>query len=263
MFVYIFCIVWATFFVFLAERQFRRIPVDVAVDKQKHSLLKDLLQRINNLFNKRTSQIVKLENKKQKDKISDRPKHIKVNLADKDEITIIIPNIRKDFSDSEKPHMVGQEIQRSTNLNIQNSFSPINKHTVGKNRGVIAQNIKVDFLDEKIDVQNDIDDETIHGSTRKNIEPKIIMDIIASKKYNNNKTESRKKTKISKSKDKTKNIKQQRMVGGEIFRKKKVESIVRSVYTKTNSRYSNIDIIRNKNARPGSSRVNEGEKNEK
>lgn len=40
MLVYLFCIVWATFFVFLAERQFRRVPVKVRQNKPRKRLVK-------------------------------------------------------------------------------------------------------------------------------------------------------------------------------------------------------------------------------
>ena len=60
MFVYIFCIVWATFFIFLAECQFKKVPVEEKRNKPKNRLLsrkgkkKDIAQNDGNIDSRRT-----------------------------------------------------------------------------------------------------------------------------------------------------------------------------------------------------------------
>ena len=93
MMAYFFCIGWTTLFVFLAERQFKRLPVEKYRKRYFGRLLngREAQKTYPNIEKHIGS--VKPEISKLMNSSSSEVKHINVRLEGDDEVTIVIPNI--------------------------------------------------------------------------------------------------------------------------------------------------------------------------
>ena len=166
-------------------------------------------------------------------------KHVEVIIDGNDEIAIITPRIVKKFSDSNfvsasdsdsnsitKPKK-GLDIQIVRNHIIKNNL-PLNRGPAsGKNGASSPQNIEVHVHSDKVEINDKNIEEPVSKSVTNKPTPKVIVDIRPLKKHIKNKTENKKIEKNSKSASKI--VKHRRMVGGEVFREKKIEKIIHNV----------------------------------
>ena len=261
MFVYIVCIVWATFFVYLAERQFKKIPYDAPADRKKDNLLAKILQRINKAQTiKRTAQPAAPIEKNWTVATPKEKRHINVVLDGNDEIAIIIPNIGKNVAKPKKKSKTKHDIRKVRNIIIENNL-PLNEGPASrKHASDVSKNIKADFLDEKAEVQEETQEnieKTSPKPPKRKVEAKIIMDVIAARKQVINGNEAKEKISNDVKLD-NKEPRHRRMVGGEIFREKKVENIVQSARKKKPVAIVN-DIVVKKRTKKASKKIKKKE----
>ena len=231
MFVYIVCIVWATFFVYLAERQFKKIPYDAPADRKREGLLTKFLQRFGKrLVTKHAEQPVAPMKNDWSIATPRKTRHINVALDDDDEITIIIPNVRKSVSKQKEKSKDKHNVKKARSIIIDNNL-PLNiDPAFGNHVSAISHNINVDSLDDKTKAQEEDQkhvENTLPKSAKRKVNPRIIMDVFAGRKQNKtiNKTKGKKLKEV---RPVNKELEHRRMVGDEIFRNKKVDNIIQS-----------------------------------
>ena len=227
MFVYIFCIVWATFFVFLAERQFKRIPTEVTLPKQKKSFLDFLRNLWNKIKDKQPEQASTEEAKNWKIATPSEAKHIEVVLDGNDEIAMIIPHIIKKSPKSNVKHKKSLDIQKVRSRIIKNNL-PLNRGPASrKNETPPAQDIESNNHNDQAVIDDNNKEESISKPAANKQKPKVIVDKRPPKKHIKGKFKTKKAEKNSKPASKI--VKHRRMVGGEVFREKKIEKIIYNV----------------------------------
>lgn len=255
MFVYIFCIIWATVFVFLAERKFKKIPFELPSDRKKDGLLAKFLQRINKVpVTKRTNQPVTPIEKNWTIATPQETKHIDVVLDGNDEIAVIIPNVGKSALKPKKNSNIKHDIQKVRNIIIENNL-PLNRGPASrKHTSAASKNIKVDFLDDDAKNLEETQEEAeivLPKPSKRKVESKIIMDVITARKQAKNADETKEKI-LKEIKPKNNEPMHRRTVGDEIFREKKVKNIVQSARRKKSVAIVNDIVVKNKKIRKSS-----------
>lgn len=262
MMAYFFCIGWATLFVFLAERQFKRVPIGKYKKKPLGRLLKRKEAHEMHPIIEKPIQTAEPEVLEHANLGAGEVKHINVILDGNDEIAILTPNITiKNSTPKQEENKKIQDIQRVRSNIIENNFPLNNGPASMKRRLVRKHGVKIELPNNKKGNENNdrgitkITEPTTSAPKRK-IDSKMIVDIMTARKQKNREKNVEKvmpkKEEIpsrlvdmAKRTDNKKTLRNKpHIVGDEIFREKKINNIVKNAQKqKNNKRGKNIDGI--------------------